>query len=800
MRFSEIISEAGSNAQRAAIAIAMKKAGKKPKSVAEGSNKQLKEARKIAGVMTDPQAKTIKDPATSGFIPADDFFAKYPDENKQAWETALADLLDPAKAKADAAASSAEYNKQFNDVSWMTPEEQAQYKQLQAKDQAATQATNTRTYGAERYLKKLFQQKMDAKKAASMLKVHWAPLNQLESFLQGKVNNKIELSAYLAPNTESLGKKRWGGGSNPTVGIVLDGHITIGGRGDLASDQYKMTAGQRGQQKYSSRPGQIDPTLSMDTSVHHEVLVDNWKIKEIVLPADIPPEVDRLVQQYKIPVRRLGNPQGVAEGSEDLNRQALDVADKLTTDKNLAKLNDMAHDSTIYRALDRYFAKNNISTTIFNRVAAIVFKKLDDHGRRLSTDPRLQGVAEDSSGLNKLHDALWTVISEQTIDEENINEIDPGTIANLYSVFPTVTKIIVSNALDKARKEAKETSIMIDVMKKYANNQPVTPEENEEMKYQFKDIVSYGLSALAGVLTATVAGPAAGVGVALAGAYKKELLTLLQTKGPEVLIGLLKSKGKLDVVDILSAKLLGKHALPFYAPAKLTTGSVNQGVAEGFPYDVDHMPGATVKNPNTSCKRCKGRGTLWKAPDGKILPANDVPGAKKYKCGACDGIGMAKKEVDESNEFTDARMNAIKADKDTFVVHGKTYKVTGDTTDEKEASFSEGENWSKHNNKRAGGMSKKSVSSYRRSHPGSKIQTAVTTKPSKLKKGSKAAKRRASFCARMRGMKKHRTGAKTAHDPNSNINKSLRRWHCESIEELHELVMLAEQYIRNNKK
>jgi hypothetical protein len=112
----------------------------------------------------------------------------------------------------------------------------------------------------------------------------------------------------------------------------------------------------------------------------------------------------------------------------------------------------------------------------------------------------------------------------------------------------------------------------------------------------------------------------------------------------------------------------------------------------------------------------------------------------------------------------------------------------------------EGENWSKHNNKRVGGMSKKSVSSYRRSHPGSKIQTAVTTKPSKLKKGSKAAARRKSFCARMKGMKKHRTGAKTAHDPNSNINKSLRRWHCESIEELHELVMLAEQFIRNNKK
>ena len=118
----------------------------------------------------------------------------------------------------------------------------------------------------------------------------------------------------------------------------------------------------------------------------------------------------------------------------------------------------------------------------------------------------------------------------------------------------------------------------------------------------------------------------------------------------------------------------------------------------------------------------------------------------------------------------------------------------------KKQGVAEGETWAKHNNPRAGGMSKKSVASYRRSHPGSKIQTAVTTKPSKLKKGSKAAKRRASFCARMRGMKKHRTSAKTARDPNSNINKSLRRWHCESIEQMQELVMLAEQKIKALKK
>jgi len=97
-----------------------------------------------------------------------------------------------------------------------------------------------------------------------------------------------------------------------------------------------------------------------------------------------------------------------------------------------------------------------------------------------------------------------------------------------------------------------------------------------------------------------------------------------------------------------------------------------------------------------------------------------------------------------------------------------------------EELLSEAEAWQKSSGKnKNGGLNKKGVASYRRSHPGSHLQTAVTTKPSKLKKGSKASKRRKSFCARMKGMKKHRTGAKTKRDPNSRINKSLRKWHCE---------------------
>ena len=78
----------------------------------------------------------------------------------------------------------------------------------------------------------------------------------------------------------------------------------------------------------------------------------------------------------------------------------------------------------------------------------------------------------------------------------------------------------------------------------------------------------------------------------------------------------------------------------------------------------------------------------------------------------------------------------------------------------------------------SGGLNRKGVASYRAANPGSKLKTAVTTKPSKLKKGSKAANRRKSFCARMTGMKKRLTSANTARDPDSRINKSLRKWNC----------------------
>ena len=75
--------------------------------------------------------------------------------------------------------------------------------------------------------------------------------------------------------------------------------------------------------------------------------------------------------------------------------------------------------------------------------------------------------------------------------------------------------------------------------------------------------------------------------------------------------------------------------------------------------------------------------------------------------------------------------------------------------------------------KSGAGMTTKGVKAYRRANPGSKLKTAVT---GKVKKGSKASKRRKSFCARSAGqMKKF---PKAAKNPNSRLRQARRRWKC----------------------
>ena len=68
----------------------------------------------------------------------------------------------------------------------------------------------------------------------------------------------------------------------------------------------------------------------------------------------------------------------------------------------------------------------------------------------------------------------------------------------------------------------------------------------------------------------------------------------------------------------------------------------------------------------------------------------------------------------------------------------------------------------------SGGLNEKGRKSYERANPGSDLKAPQP----------EGGARKRSFCARMRGMKRKLTSAKTANDPNSRINKSLRKWKC----------------------
>jgi len=127
------------------------------------------------------------------------------------------------------------------------------------------------------------------------------------------------------------------------------------------------------------------------------------------------------------------------------------------------------------------------------------------------------------------------------------------------------------------------------------------------------------------------------------------------------------------------------------------------------------------------------------------------------KCSTCDGRGTLQTvndgtEMEESNdkkvysrEHPEAQKNVKKMQK-------------------------EGAAWTrKAGQNKEGGLNEKGRKSYERENPGSDLKA-----PSK-KKGNK---RRVSFCARMKGMKKKLTSKKTARDPDSRINKSLRAWNC----------------------
>ena len=146
----------------------------------------------------------------------------------------------------------------------------------------------------------------------------------------------------------------------------------------------------------------------------------------------------------------------------------------------------------------------------------------------------------------------------------------------------------------------------------------------------------------------------------------------------------------------------------------------------------------------------------------QVWPSAYASGAlvKCRKVGAANWGNSSKKE-----QFSDWKSEFIWEDGDSVK------KITED--DMKGMSVKSGH---KRPTKSGAGMTAKGVAAYRRGNPGSKLKTAVTTEPSKLKKGSKSANRRKSYCARSAGqMKKF---PKAAKDPDSRLRQARRRWNC----------------------
>ena len=149
----------------------------------------------------------------------------------------------------------------------------------------------------------------------------------------------------------------------------------------------------------------------------------------------------------------------------------------------------------------------------------------------------------------------------------------------------------------------------------------------------------------------------------------------------------------------------------------------------------------------------------------------EVEKMKKEKVDKVINILKGKKNKIETmpkvDESTDWRDNYIPTEFETTdIIKPEPLKPSNWRKDIEEASAA----WTRKSGKnKSGGLNEKGRKSYERENPGSDLK-----RPSK-KVGNP---RRKSFCARMKGMKKKLTSSKTARDPDSRINKSLRAWNC----------------------
>ena len=215
--------------------------------------------------------------------------------------------------------------------------------------------------------------------------------------------------------------------------------------------------------------------------------------------------------------------------------------------------------------------------------------------------------------------------------------------------------------------------------------------------------------------------------------------------------------------------------------------SINCSHPKGFSQKA-HCAGKNKHNESVememvceTCGMCQTHGNLNEIAKGakdsngftKCWPGKHAEGTKKGKNG-----GQVRNCVPNEGLTPDEQFDIIEEMVEQLALeHGvdaETIWEDFDTVEDNE--LLESAAWRRSAGKsKKGGLNAKGVASYRRENPGSKLQMAVTTKPSKLKPGSKAAKRRKSFCARMGGNKG------PMKKPNGKPTRkalALRKWNC----------------------
>jgi hypothetical protein len=223
-----------------------------------------------------------------------------------------------------------------------------------------------------------------------------------------------------------------------------------------------------------------------------------------------------------------------------------------------------------------------------------------------------------------------------------------------------------------------------------------------------------------------------------------------------------------------------------------------------------HNEDITMEATCPDCGMCQTHGKLDEIAKGakdsngftKCWPGKHAAGTKKGKNGGQVRNCVPNESIDEAdmgkhnNKTTGFKALAKKAgggEKGNKIAGAQFQKMKKAGQLEEQGVA---EDWNKVNHHdKTNGLSQKAVNSYRHEHPGSKLQTAVTTKPSKLKAGSKDAKRRKSFCARMSGNKGPMKKSNGKPTPKA---LALRRWNCESVEHMIDMIIENMDHAKDN--